>query len=136
MSLRQSYINLPLLLILLGFLTQAKCDNRVQNIPYVPVNFDINLNLPAYNSLNFPGEHIYVDGGSNGLIIYRYTLDDFVVLDRHATSDIQMGCQVNVTSDGLTINDNCYTGLYSQFLNCLNFIFRSGIAGTCPTREV
>ena len=106
MSLRQSYINLPLLLILLGFLTQAKCDNRVQNIPYVPVNFDINLNLPAYNSLNFPGEHIYVDGGSNGLIIYRYTLDDFVVLDRHATSDIEMGCQVNVTSDGLTINDN------------------------------
>ena len=106
MSLRKSYINLPLLLILLGFLTQAKCDNRVQNIPYVPVNFDINLNLPAYNSLNFPGEHIYVDGGSKGIIIYRYTLDDFVVLDRHATSDIEMGCQVNVTSDGLTINDN------------------------------
>ena len=106
MSLRKSYINLPLLLILLGFLTQAKCDNRVQNIPYVPVNFDINLNLPAYNSLNFPGERIYVDGGSKGIIIYRYTLDDFVVLDRHATSDIEMGCQVNVTSDGLTINDN------------------------------
>ena len=29
-----------------------------------------------------------------------------MVLDRHATSDIEIGCQVNVTSDGLTINDN------------------------------
>ena len=106
MSLRKSYINLTLLLILLGFLTQARCDNRVQNIPYVPVNFDVNLNLPAYNSLNFPGAHIYVDGGSKGIIIYRYTLDEFVVLDRHATSDIEIGCQVNVTSDGLTINDD------------------------------
>ena len=43
--------------MLVGLLTQATCDNNVQNIPYVPVNFDINLNLPAYTSLNFPSDH-------------------------------------------------------------------------------
>ena len=104
--LRSSILNFPLAIVLLGLLTQARCDSNVQNIPYVPVNFDINLNLPAYNSLNFPSEHLLLDGGSRGLIVYRYTLDEFVVLDRHATYDLPLGCQVSVESDGVTVSDN------------------------------
>ena len=92
--------------MLVGLLTQATCDNNVQNIPYVPVNFDINLNLPAYNSLNFPSEHLLIEGGSKGLIVYRYTADQFVVLDRHSTFDVALGCQVTVDSDGLLISDH------------------------------
>jgi hypothetical protein len=103
---RHSILNIPLAIILLGLLTQARCDSNVQNIPYVPVNFDINLNLPAYNTLNFPSEHLLLDGGSKGIIVYRYTLDEFVVLDRHSTFDVAMGCQVTVGSDGVTISDN------------------------------
>ena len=87
-------------------MTQAKCDSNAQNIPYVPVNFQINLNLPAYNDLNFISNHITVEGGSKGLIIYRYTQDIFVVLDRHSTSDIALGCTVSVDDDGLLISDN------------------------------
>ena len=104
--LKPSYTNLPLGLILMMLLTQATCENNVQNIPYVPVNFDINLNLPAYNSLNFPSEHLILAGGSKGLIVYRYTLDQFVVLDRHSTYDISLGCSVSVDSDGLLISDH------------------------------
>ena len=92
--------------MLVGLLTQATCDNNVQNIPYVPVNFDINLNLPAYNSLNFPSAHLLLEGGSQGLIVYRYTADQFVVLDRHSTFDVALGCQVTVESDGLLISDH------------------------------
>ena len=103
--MKSSFINLPLGIMLICLLSQATCDNSVQNIPYVPVNFDINLNLPAYNDLNFVSNHITVAGGSKGLIIYRYTLDDFVVLDRHSTSDIQLGCTVTVDNDGLLISD-------------------------------
>ena len=101
----RSFINLPLGIVLICLLSQATCDNSVQNIPYVPVNFDVNLNLPAYNELNFVSNHILVAGGSKGLIIYRYTPDDFVVLDRHSTSDIALGCTVSVDSDGLLISD-------------------------------
>lgn len=76
-------------------------------IPYVEVNVDINLSLPAYNALNFPGNWLYISGGSRGLIVYRYTLDEFVVLDRHATFDVETGCQCTVAADGYTIEDPC-----------------------------
>ena len=68
---------------------------------------DINLSLPAYNSLNFPGNWLYISGGSRGLIVYRYTLDEFVVLDRHASYDVDAGCQCSVSQDGYTIEDPC-----------------------------
>ena len=101
-----SYFNIPFGTLLIFLLTQARCDSNVQNIPYVPVNFDINLNLPAYNSLNFPSEHLLLDGGSKGIIVYRYTLDQFVVLDRHSTFDTALGCQVTVDSAGVLISDD------------------------------
>lgn len=95
----------PMLITCFFLFTQADCNNNSQFIPYVPVNFDINLNLPAYNSLNFPGEHLLLEGGSKGIIVYRYTLDQFVVLDRHATYDVALGCTVSVEDDGVTISD-------------------------------
>jgi hypothetical protein len=99
--------NLTIPLIVLGafLLMQSTCDQNNQNIPYVPVNFDINLNLPAYNSLNFPGEHLILQGGSQGIIVYRYTIDEFVVLDRHSTFDVELNCKVSVESDGITLTD-------------------------------
>lgn len=84
----------------------ASCGEQSQFIPYVPVNFQIDLNLPAYNTLNFPGEAIALPGGSKGLYIYRFTLDEFVVLDRHATFDIPLGCQVTLEADNVTLRDD------------------------------
>jgi hypothetical protein len=94
-------------LVIVGayFLMQSSCEQNNQNIPYVPVNFDINLNLPSYTSLNYPGEHLIVQGGSKGIIVYRYTMDEFVVLDRHSTFDVTLGCHVGVESDGITLSD-------------------------------
>ncbi|PCJ82738.1 MAG: hypothetical protein COA49_01355 [Bacteroidetes bacterium] len=97
---------IPTMIIGAFLLMQSTCDQNNQNIPYVPVNFDINLNLPAYNSLNYPGEHLILQGGSQGLIIYRYTLDEFVVLDRHSTFDVALNCKVSVESDGITLSDH------------------------------
>ena len=84
---------IPLLVLGAFLLMQSTCDQNNQNIPYIPVNFDINLNLPAYNSLNFPGEHLILQGGSQGIIVYRYTMDEFVVLDRHSTFDVALNCK-------------------------------------------
>ena len=98
-------LRIPLVIVGAYFLMQSSCEQNNQNIPYVPVNFDINLNLPSYTSLNFPGEHLIVQGGSKGIIIYRYTMDEFVVLDRHSTFDVTLGCHVTVESDGITLSD-------------------------------
>ena len=96
---------IPLIVLGAFLLMQSTCDQNNQNIPYVPVNFDINLNLPAYNSLNFPGEHLILQGGSQGIIVYRYTMEEFVVLDRHSTFDVELNCKVSVESDGITLSD-------------------------------
>jgi hypothetical protein len=91
----------------LAFLPLSGCQETPGVIPYVDVQVDINLGLPAYNILNFPGNWLYISGGSRGLIVYRYTLDEFVVLDRHATWDVGAGCQCTVSQDGYTIQDPC-----------------------------
>ena len=92
--------------LLLVLASCTSCGEQQQYIPYVPVNFDIDLNLPAYNTLNFPGEALALPGGSKGLYVYRYTLDEFVVLDRHSTYDIPMGCKVTLDADNITLQDN------------------------------
>ncbi|MBL6645389.1 MAG: hypothetical protein ISP55_02960 [Flavobacteriales bacterium] len=94
-------------LLFLACLPFNSCRDTPGVIPFVEVNVDLNLALPAYNSLNFPGNWLYISGGSRGLIVYRYTLDEFVVLDRHATFDVGAGCQCTVAEDGYTILDPC-----------------------------
>ena len=94
-------------ILLLACLTFSGCRDTPGVIPFVDVNIDLNLSLPAYNSLNFPGNWLYISGGSRGLIVYRYTLDEFVVLDRHATFDVGAGCQCTLSEDGYTILDPC-----------------------------
>ena len=96
----------PLVVVGAFLLLQSSCEQNNQNIPYVPVNFDLNLNLPSYNSLNYPGEHLILQGGSKGIVVYRYTTDEFVVLDRHSTFDVTQGCNVTVESDGITLSDD------------------------------
>jgi len=96
-----------LFLILVPLFLQAKCDSIQQDIPFVPVDFDINLDLPAYQSLNIPTGHALLTGGSKGIVVYRYTDDQFVALDRHATHDIPSGCVVEVSEDGLFLEDPC-----------------------------
>ena len=94
-------------LIALALLPMSGCVDTPGVIPYVDVQVDLNLSLPAYNNLNFPNNWLYISGGSRGLIVYRYTLDEFVVLDRHATWDVGAGCQCTVSPDGYTIEDPC-----------------------------
>ncbi len=99
-------LRIPLVVVGAFLLLQSSCEQNNQNIPYVPVNFDLNLNLPSYNSLNYPGEHLILQGGSKGIVVYRYTTDEFVVLDRHSTFDVTQGCNVTVESDGITLSDD------------------------------
>ncbi len=94
-------------LLALAFLPLSGCVDTPGVIPYVDVQVDLNLSLPAYNNLKFPNNWLYISGGSRGLIVYRYTLDEFVVLDRHATWDVGAGCQCTVSPDGYTIEDPC-----------------------------
>jgi hypothetical protein len=102
---------------LAGLLLQTRCNRDVQDIPYVPVDFTLNVNLPAYMNLNVPTGYVLVAGGSRGIVVYRYTTDTFVALDRHSTYDIAAGCQVQVSDDGIFLQDpdTCSTSQWYIF---------------------
>ena len=65
----------------------------------------INVNLPAYNDLAHVSQAIAIPGGSKGLYIRRNALDEFIVLDRHSTFDVALGCQVTLDDDNVTLRD-------------------------------
>ena len=85
----------------------SKEDNNT-NIPLVNVNYYIHTNDPAYNPVSTPGGWMYLNGGSRGLILYRYSNDEFRVFDRHCTFEPSNTCAlVSVETNNITAFDNC-----------------------------
>lgn len=100
------YRSASILLFLLVLLVGTRC-NRNRFIPYIPVDFEINLNLPAYQPLTAVSGWITVSGGSRGIIIYRLNLDEFIAYDRHSTYNVDAACQVDLGEDNILITDPC-----------------------------
>ncbi|KMQ68028.1 hypothetical protein ACM39_09165 [Chryseobacterium sp. FH2] len=77
-------------LLTISILTIKSCgstEDTVNCFPNSPINVSINLNLPAYNTLNQVGSWIYLDqqqSGTRGLIIVRSSDTTFKVYDRNA----------------------------------------------------
>ncbi|KFF08507.1 Rieske (2Fe-2S) protein [Chryseobacterium luteum] len=78
-----------LTLLIFSNLTINSCGSREDTVncfPNNPINVTLNLNLPAYNNLNYDGGWIYVNeqqAGSRGLIVVRVG-DSFKAYDRNA----------------------------------------------------
>ncbi|MBV8326040.1 hypothetical protein [Chryseobacterium sp.] len=61
-------------------------EDTVNCFPNNPINVSLNLNLPAYNAINYDNGWIYVNeqqSGTRGLIVVRVG-DSFKVYDRNA----------------------------------------------------
>lgn len=100
--------NFLLLSVTLILLTSCSKSNNSSNIPYVPVNIDIYPANPQYNDLNVIGGWLYINGGSRGIIIYRYTQDEFYAFDRHCTFEPTNTCgKVKMDTDNITLVDTC-----------------------------
>lgn len=81
--------SIPLILIILVFGACKKKNKVVDDpIPYQTVNFTIYPGDPMYFKLQVAGGWMYVNGGVNGIIIYRKAVNsgaDFVALERTST---------------------------------------------------
>jgi hypothetical protein len=51
-------------------------------VPYVPINITIYPNNPTYFNIQAIAGWQYVNGGINGLIVYRKSNEEFVVIER------------------------------------------------------
>src|SRR5690606_35078111 len=99
-TMHRTLLNTPgpwLLAAFIGITFLGGCKKeRDVAVPLVPVDITINLNLPEYNALQVTGGWAYVIGGSEGLIVYRVSPDQFSALDRHCTYQGADQCRVTV----------------------------------------
>lgn len=110
-------INLSILAILLitsSLIINRSCSNREDTVncfPLTNINVVLNLNLPAYQSLQNVGGYIYVDeqsSGTRGLIVVK-TTNGFKIYDRNAphicpdtntTLNVVNNTKINCAKDG------------------------------------
>lgn len=99
------------ILLTFSILNINSCSNRddtVSCFPSTPISVNLNLNLAAYNNLNFVGGWIYVDeqqSGTRGLIVVR-TADNpasFKVYDRNAPHICPENNTTLEVKDGISI---------------------------------
>ena len=85
----------------------SRTDNP--NLPSVPVNFTINLNLPQFNELNFPGNGLVIttDGvGIRGIIVYNINDALYSAFELSDPNIPPSDCSaLNVS--GITAESNC-----------------------------
>lgn len=114
MFMIQIYRRYILIIQLFLVLLLSSCKESEYPIPNVPVNQNINLDLPSYAPLNSPGGYAYVEGGSRGIVVYR-NFDEFIALDRHSTYESYKECAiVEVNPDNsFELIDTCSGSTFS-----------------------
>ncbi len=80
------------------------------NIAYQNVNITIYPNDPLYFKLQVAGGWVYINGGVNGIIVYRKTVTnnpgDFVAIERTSTAlPDDPNARVKVQADNFTLLD-------------------------------
>ena len=97
-----------------GLLLLACRKEQQGGVPLTTVDFQINVNNPAYIDLAVPGGWLYLTGGSLGIIVYRKSMDEFVAMDRHCTYQPTELCKVHVDESEVIARDTTCCG--SAFL--------------------
>ena len=96
-------------LILSAILSSNSCEKGTPSgIPYVPVNLQLTVSNPQFSSLLAVGGWLYIGGGSQGLIVYRFSPDEFRAYDRHCTFQVIENCQLHMDNTDITaVDSNC-----------------------------
>jgi hypothetical protein len=75
-------------------------------VPSIPVQITVYPNDPLYFKIQSIGGWMYLDGGVNGLVVYRKSTEEFVALDRTSTAlPDKPAARVLVQSDNFTLKD-------------------------------
>lgn len=98
-----------ILLIGLSFLISCESDDslrRNSNLLNINVNYEVNLNLPQFNDLNFSGNSVYIPGQGNlGLIIVN-SGSSFLAWDAADPNLMPRDCS-RLRIDGLNASSTC-----------------------------
>ncbi|WP_108807297.1 Rieske (2Fe-2S) protein [Aquimarina spinulae] len=99
------------ILLILSCSSDDNGDNN-QFLPPSSVNYQINLNLPQFNPLKFPSNHL-VDNSENGsikgVIIYNIDNTQYAAFELSDPNHAPSSCSTQ-TIDGITATCNCDDG--------------------------
>jgi len=114
MDLSKLRLFLVILLLSVFFVSCKKDDKDNNYVPYVPVNISIYLNDPQYSALSAVGNHVMLSNcGYSGIIVYRYSSDEFVALDRTCTYELSHDCKVEGDASGFFLDCPCCNTRYA-----------------------
>ena len=120
MKITNSKIAFFLILTLISIVL-FNCNKDRERVPYVYVDFYLNLNDPDFTELSAVGNVVAVTGGVKGIFVYRKSLDEFIALDRCCTYEPSKSCEIlNVDSTGLFAVCACCESeffLYDGYVN-------------------
>ena len=106
--MKKMCVGIGILILLLGCNTDE--DQLGQFNPYLinpQVNFTLNLNLPQYNDLNFPGgSAIITSQGIRGIVVYRLNDDLFTAFELSDPNHVPSECS-RMTINGIEATCPC-----------------------------
>jgi len=72
------------LTILFALFICSSCNKKTEEnlIPNVPVSIRINMELPLYSNLLYPGNYIYLEGGNKGITLFHGFDGEYYATDR------------------------------------------------------
>lgn len=89
------------------------CDKEHERIPFVYVNIQKSLDDPELNSLLIPGNFVYLTGGVNGIILYRYSTDEFLAWERTCPHQPANNCRITIDDSNVFSVCPCCESKYS-----------------------
>jgi nitrite reductase/ring-hydroxylating ferredoxin subunit len=97
--------------LFIGLSLLMSCENddnlrRNPNLLNINVNYEVNLNLPQFNNLNFSGNSVYIPGqGNQGLIIVN-SGSSYLAWDAADPNLVPSDCS-RLIIDGLNAESTC-----------------------------
>ena len=111
-------IKLTISVLTILSLTLFSCLKHKNNpIPSIPFDITINLDLPSYNTLQGIGGWAYIQGGVQGIVVYRKSTNEFIAFDRQSPVSVSAcGQALTVNKDNfLQLDDSCTNAKFSLF---------------------
>jgi len=97
-----------IIFILIAIQLSSCRDKNEELIPHVAVDFTIDTYSTFYNELAVVGGWVYVTGGYKGILLYRFSNDEFMAYERCCTYRPKDPCERIVMEDsGLGMHDPC-----------------------------
>lgn len=101
--------NIASLLIICILFGCSKNDDKLRKNPFLTnplVSLNLNLNLPEYNPLRFPGNYVIVPQGIKGIVVYCTSESQYEAFDLTDPNHVPSNCS-QMEIDGIIASCPC-----------------------------